>query len=356
VVDKDKLWKKETTECPKCKDKRIDIPVKIWGTLMTILSTEDKEFAAYLRAKKGDETDEVIQVTDILIPEQVKHAASVDLKEHPKDKRAYGIVHTHPFSKDSVSFSGADDESINKNNRFSIVMSKTGNYEAVTRTILPCGEVSINTAKVVVTYPTVKKAMEEFKKKALDAPPEPKHRKKRKVQPTLRKTCSNCHQWEEHDVTDTDMCTKCRMRERKFHSGRSKLSKSDKKRIRELIGRRKDDEARWWRNCSGCNLETNDLRISVCPLCGKAMGFCKIGADGEEVEVETGLEDAREMREVVDVKPGAAGRAWDNFAGGTSLEPTRTSKVCIMCGEETDWFTLCEHCGAPLRLGVTSGR
>ena len=143
------------------------VPVKVWGTIIDIVSKETNEFVLYLKAKEkdGDYT-----IKSIWVPKQTKKKSSVDVKEHPTPKKGeiWGILHLHPWTGSNVGFSGVDDDGINKNNDFSIVVNKDLAYEAVVRLMLPCGSFAIKETKVVVMYPKDKEVIKDYETNAVE--------------------------------------------------------------------------------------------------------------------------------------------------------------------------------------------
>jgi hypothetical protein len=106
------------------------------------------EWIGYLHATQQE--DGSFQVTGITVPKQEVGAASVTPKETVQSE---GVVHSHVSMK--AFFSGTDDDYINENHDFSIVVNKSEEYAAVARLKLPCKAMSIVDTEVEIIQPGV---------------------------------------------------------------------------------------------------------------------------------------------------------------------------------------------------------
>lgn len=110
------------------------LPDTIWTHIQELTKEIDTEWLGYLR---GDYSDDgmSLHVKEIIIPKQEVTGASVVVKEDVNNVQ--GVVHSH--NSMGVFFSGTDDDYINSNNAFSLVVNKKGEHEATARVKLKCG-------------------------------------------------------------------------------------------------------------------------------------------------------------------------------------------------------------------------
>jgi len=146
-------------KCPHITGKhepKILIPLEIWQKITTLTQELDTEWLGYL--KGSHLTSGEWKVTDIVVPKQ--EVSSVTVKP-AETVHSEGVVHSHNDMR--CYFSGTDDDFLNENHDFSIVVNKDGDSKAVVRVKLPCGALTIVEAEVLIEYPEVKDAKEFIK-------------------------------------------------------------------------------------------------------------------------------------------------------------------------------------------------
>ena len=136
-------------KCPRIEEAeatKIIIPYDLWMLIMRLTREVDTEWLGYLKADRLETGDWL--VTEIEIPEQEVTASSVKPKETIP---AEGVIHSHVDM--SAFFSSTDDDYLNSNHDFSIVVNRKGETEAVQRVKLPCGTLAVVKSKLEVEYP-----------------------------------------------------------------------------------------------------------------------------------------------------------------------------------------------------------
>jgi len=143
-----KVWKSENKFVDKCSlcdgDYLIKIPREIWRKIRTLLQKMgDDEFIVYLPYQRnGNE----FRVEDIIVPQQEVSSASVKPSNPPTGQ--VGVLHSHGVNS-SAFFSSTDEEFLNQNNDFSIVIG--GNeIKAKVRVKVPCDKFVKLEAKVEI--------------------------------------------------------------------------------------------------------------------------------------------------------------------------------------------------------------
>ena len=125
----------------------INMPPAIWADILSLTEEVDTEWLGYFMGDESIEGDtKAFNITSLVIPEQeVSHGSVSDIKEITG---CIGVVHSH--ANMAAFFSSTDDEFINQNNPFSIVVNKRGDFKAVGKVELPCGAVLIKEASVSI--------------------------------------------------------------------------------------------------------------------------------------------------------------------------------------------------------------
>ena len=157
----------------------IKIPRDIYLIMKHIvLKASPNEVLMYMDAEKqGDDT---YRVTRVWVPRQVVSETSVEVKDEDASA-APGVAHSHPFTTSHASFSGTDDEYINRNHDFSILFNGDGEItEAYMRLTLPCGRKVVMPAEV-----EIQDEFEEVAKEEAARLLKGKIRRKRYVSPYL---------------------------------------------------------------------------------------------------------------------------------------------------------------------------
>lgn len=141
----DHSWgeEQECVECGLAKELDVGIPWDIWVRCIYMSSTLKHEWLGYFT---GTIDGDRIVVGGLEIPLQEVSAASVEVLDDGGISNIVGVIHSHPFMKGKPSFSGTDRNYANQNHEFSIVMSASGEFDAVGRVETQCGRLA--TAKV----------------------------------------------------------------------------------------------------------------------------------------------------------------------------------------------------------------
>jgi hypothetical protein len=129
-------WSTEKTEVSQCSrvDKHIIVKMSLLVKLkieMLMAKYTNREWLAYLIGDK-----ETNYIKDLYFPKQIATSASVRPLEFIQNKDLIGVIHSHHNM--GHSFSGTDDEFINKNHDLSIVISNSG-YSGQAKGTTPCG-------------------------------------------------------------------------------------------------------------------------------------------------------------------------------------------------------------------------
>ena len=144
-----KSSKKVTQHCVIAEDMSITIemPSEILSDVLYLAKEMETEWLGYFKGEKDStEKDKIVyKVNELIFPEQEVTMASVVVKEEIHD--TIGVIHSHNTM--SSFFSGTDDEYVNLNNGFSVVVNSEGDIKAVSRINLPCGSLIIKEAEVV---------------------------------------------------------------------------------------------------------------------------------------------------------------------------------------------------------------
>jgi len=149
-------------QCPYMKNVKIYMPRDVYMKVKALIEVvDDSEWLAFLDFEE-DGNDVVIK--DIIIPKQETTSASVEVDKDDSSKYPkLGVIHYHPHTG-HTHFSVTDDEYINSNRPFSIVVTKDMNFKAVVRRKVPCGHILIADATVEVfdkDYEDIKNSIEK---------------------------------------------------------------------------------------------------------------------------------------------------------------------------------------------------
>lgn len=146
-------WKvedEEYKECSYAEDLKVKIymPVNIWALCMQITKEMGNyEWIGYFKGKADDDKNYIVE--NLIVPKQEVSYASAK----PKDEvvQVVGVIHSHG-DNGFGGFSGTDDDYINKNNGFSVLISGNGKYHCVSLVKLPCGGIFEKKCKIVFTF------------------------------------------------------------------------------------------------------------------------------------------------------------------------------------------------------------
>jgi len=163
-----------TSTCGEVPDRDyvVIVPTELHHRFLTLIKEYDTEWLMYLTYNR-EENEEVVQfeVTGYVFPNQEVSTATVREVESPVGD--YGVIHAHQFSS-SKFFSQNDDDHVNSNNAFSLVINGEGEYLGKTRVRTPCNKYVLKECEIVVKfneYEDIKKEYLEHAKK----PPKTKY-------------------------------------------------------------------------------------------------------------------------------------------------------------------------------------
>jgi len=162
---KETCWKSDLEiskddKCPYMSDDHkptIIVPFEIWNKIMKLTRELDTEWLGYLHGSHLQDGN--WKVTDITVPKQEVTGATVKPTETHSSE---GVVHSHVNM--GVFFSSTDDDYLNENHDFSIVVNQSGESKAIVRKTLPCKTLSVVDADVSIEFP--ESDVEEFLKEA----------------------------------------------------------------------------------------------------------------------------------------------------------------------------------------------
>lgn len=128
-------------KCSEVRAKDIVFKKEEYDALLQIAKEDIYEWGVYLRF---EEDEKEIKVVEIIVPEQKTSTATFEVKN--PENGEFGILHSHHNM--GAGFSSVDNEGINLNNRFSVVINSKGEYSAIVKEKTPCGKYTTLEAKV----------------------------------------------------------------------------------------------------------------------------------------------------------------------------------------------------------------
>jgi len=133
---KNTVWSDDNrhTHCPYKDSKEIEIPWDIFSKIVLLVKQYSTEWLAYL---DYEETEKGFVVKDMIIPEQEVTSSSVTVT-NPDIGVGKGVIHYHPF-KHGAWHSSTDEEYVNCNHPFSIVVDDNLDFKAKVAIEVPCG-------------------------------------------------------------------------------------------------------------------------------------------------------------------------------------------------------------------------
>jgi len=135
------------TDCPYRRKWTIIIPFSIHVKIMALDQLFDTEFLVYLGGNIDSDWGR-IYINDIYIPEQQVTYSSVEVEETNISHQFNGVLHKHP--EGLKHFSSIDDDYINANHRFSILLEGGEYRKAIVLQRMPCGHLIQSEAIVEV--------------------------------------------------------------------------------------------------------------------------------------------------------------------------------------------------------------
>jgi len=149
------------TYCPYKNSKEIEIPWDIFSKILLLVKQYSTEWLAYL---DYEETDRGFIVKDMIIPEQKVTSSSVSVSD-PDIGVGKGVIHYHPF-KNGAWHSSTDEEYVNCNHPFSIVVDNDFDFKAKISVEVPCGSILTGDGKVsILLTGEIEKFLEDTGKK-----------------------------------------------------------------------------------------------------------------------------------------------------------------------------------------------
>ena len=174
MYNDNKCWESnlEISKDDKCphitgdREPKVIIPLDIWQKIMALTDDVDTEWLGYLGGSHLQSGE--WRVVTLTIPKQEVSTATCKSLESVHSE---GVVHSHADM--TCFFSNIDDDYLNSNHDFCIVVNKKADSKAVVRVKLPCGALSIVEADVIIEYPEVKDAakfIDDAKKNIAEEP------------------------------------------------------------------------------------------------------------------------------------------------------------------------------------------
>lgn len=136
-------------KCPHINDNietDIAMPYDLWQKIIGLTRELSTEWLGYLGASRLQNGQ--WKVINITVPKQKVTGAHVQPTETIHSE---GVIHSHVNM--GAFFSGTDDNYLNENHEFSIVINKRAEIKAVIRHKLPCGSMTLIDAHVVIDEP-----------------------------------------------------------------------------------------------------------------------------------------------------------------------------------------------------------
>lgn len=150
---KNTCWESDSKEIKQCslveKTKvKIKIPLNLYLKFLSLVKEINTEWLLYLTYEKEEKGNQITYtVKDYVVPDQEVTSTSVKVLDPPKG--SYGVIHAHQFTS-SKFFSDTDDEYVNSNNVFSLVINGNGEIIGKSRLDLPCGNYLLKDCEVEI--------------------------------------------------------------------------------------------------------------------------------------------------------------------------------------------------------------
>lgn len=166
--DKSSEWVDDSVceECPHKAKVRVVIPYPLLAKISKLVSSFYTEWLGYLDYEQLQDKDKIVyRATEITIPDQEVTYSSVNVND-PAIGIGKGVIHCHPWNGYS-SHSTTDEDYVDRNHPFSIVVSKDLDFSVKAVVDVPCGSKMLVDGEVEVEYPDVdtKAFLEEAKKR-----------------------------------------------------------------------------------------------------------------------------------------------------------------------------------------------
>jgi len=156
--DRSRIWnsdRKIIRSCSLCRDQKYEIliPLNLYSLFRKLVKEISTEWLLYLKFEK-EETGSLtrFRITDYIVPDQRVTYSSVEVLHAPSGE--LGVIHAHQFSSSSF-FSAIDEEYVNSNNAFSLVINRNGDLLGGVRIQLPCGNYLFKECEINILYPEI---------------------------------------------------------------------------------------------------------------------------------------------------------------------------------------------------------
>ena len=150
---KNTCWESDSKEIKQCSlvekiKVKVKIPLDLYLKFLSLVKEINTEWLLYLTYDKEEKGNQIIYIVkDCVIPDQEVTSTSVKVLNPPKG--SYGVIHAHQFTS-SKFFSNTDDEYVNSNNVFSLVINGNGEIIGKSRLDLPCGNYLLKDCEIEI--------------------------------------------------------------------------------------------------------------------------------------------------------------------------------------------------------------
>ena len=153
-------------ECPYKAKVKVVIPYPLIARISSLVSRFHTEWLGYLDYEQIEDNSKLtFRATEITIPDQEVTYSSVNVND-PAIGIGKGVIHCHPW-KGYSSHSNTDEDYVDRNHPFSIVVNKDLDFSVKAVVDVPCGSRILVDGEVEIEYPDVdtKSFLEEAKSK-----------------------------------------------------------------------------------------------------------------------------------------------------------------------------------------------
>ena len=154
------------TKCPYGGKVKVIIPYPLLAKISRLVSSLNTEWLGYLDYEQLEDKDKTVyRATGITIPDQEVTYSSVNVND-PATGIGKGVIHCHPWNGRTF-HSSTDEDYVDRNHPFSIVVSKGMEFSVKAILDVPCGSKMLVDGEVEVEYPDIdtKSFLDEAKSK-----------------------------------------------------------------------------------------------------------------------------------------------------------------------------------------------